>query len=62
MSVKQPLVIDYLDWPKFLLNPPLITSFQAGWSSIQLAHYSQPLIDFPEVSYSQHMIIIALGN
>ncbi|MBN3908073.1 MAG: hypothetical protein HWQ35_16400 [Nostoc sp. NMS1] len=62
MSVKQPLVIDYVDWPKLLQNPPLLTSFQSGWSSIHLAHYRQPSIDLPEVSDPQHMVIIALGH
>ncbi len=62
MSVKQPLVIDYIDWPKFLLNPPLLTSFQSGWNGIQLAHYCQPSIDLPEVSNPRHMIFIALGH
>lgn len=62
MSVKQPLVIDYVDWPKFLPNPPLLNSFQSGWSSIQLAHYCQPSIYLPELSTHRHMVIIVLGH
>lgn len=62
MSEKQPLVIDHVDLPKFLPNPPLLTSFQAGWSSIQLAHYCQQSVDLPEASSSQHMIFIVLGH
>lgn len=62
MSVKQPLVINYVDLPKFLPNPPLLTSFQAGWSSIQLAHYYQQSIDLPEALSSQHMIFVVLGH
>ncbi|MBD2516613.1 helix-turn-helix transcriptional regulator [Nostoc sp. FACHB-973] len=62
MSVKQPLVIDYVDWTKLMPNPPLVTSFQSGWSSIQLAHYRQPSIDLPEVSNPRHMVFIALGH
>jgi AraC family transcriptional regulator len=64
MDIKkyQPLMIDYVDWPKFLPNPPRLTSFQSGWSSIQLAHYCQPSIDLPEVSDPRHMVIIALGH
>ncbi len=31
MPTKQPLVIDHTDWPKFLLSPPLLISFQSGW-------------------------------
>ncbi|EKQ68321.1 DNA-binding domain-containing protein, AraC-type [Leptolyngbyaceae cyanobacterium JSC-12] len=62
MSAKQPLAIDCVDLPKFLPAPPLLTSFQAGWSSIQLAHYCQSSIDIPEVSSSQHIITISLGH
>jgi AraC family transcriptional regulator len=62
MSVGQPLAIDYVDWQKFLPNPPLLTSFQSGWSSIQLAHYRQPSMDVPEVSNPRHTIIIPLGH
>lgn len=62
MFVKQNLVIDYANWPKLLPNPPLLTSFQSGWSSIQLAHYCQPSFDFPEISSPQHMVFIALGH
>ncbi len=62
MSVKLPLEIDYVDWPKLMPNPPLLTSFQAGWSSIQLAHYRQPSVDLPEVSNPRHMVIIPLGH
>lgn len=61
MFTKQPLVIDYVDWPNTLSNPPLLTSFQSGWSNIQLAHYRQSLMNFPEISASQHMVIVPLG-
>jgi AraC family transcriptional regulator len=61
MAAKQPLVIDYVNWPKFLPNPPLLTSFQSGWSGIQLAHFRQPSVDLPELSNSQHIITIPLG-
>ncbi|MCY6489799.1 helix-turn-helix domain-containing protein [Leptolyngbya sp. GGD] len=62
MSVKQPLVIDYVDLPKSLPNPPLLTSFQAGWNNIQLAHYCQPSINFPEATTPQHLVTIPLGS
>ena len=62
MVAKQPLVIDYDDWPKFLPNPPLLTSFQAGWNGIQLTHFRQPAVDLPELSTSQHIITIPLGH
>lgn len=59
---KQPLVIDYGELPNLLPNPPLLNSFQAGWSGIQLAHYRQPSLDIPEVSNPQHSIAISLGH
>lgn len=59
---KQPLVIDHTDWPKFLLNPPLLTSFRSGWNGINLAHYRQPSIELPEASNPQHLIVIPLGD
>lgn len=62
MSAKQPLVIDCADWSKLMANPPLLTSFQSGWRSIQLAHFCQPSIDLPETSTPQHRVIIALGH
>jgi AraC family transcriptional regulator len=62
MSVKQPLVIDRMDWQKFMPNPPVLTSYQSGWSNILIEHYRQPLIDFPEVSNLQHVLIIPLGH
>jgi AraC family transcriptional regulator len=62
MSIRQPLVIDRFDSSRFLPNTPISTSFQSGWSSIHLAHYRQPLIDFPKISNAQHMITIPLGH
>lgn len=62
MSAKQPLAIDYVDWTKLMPKPPVVTSFQSGWSSIQLIHFRQPLIYLPEVSNSQHMVTIPLGH
>jgi AraC family transcriptional regulator len=62
VAAKQPLAVDYVDWPKFLPNPPLLTSFQSGWSGIQLAHFRQPSVDLPELSNSQHIITIPLGH
>jgi AraC family transcriptional regulator len=62
ISEQQPLVIDSVDWPKLMPSPPLLTSFQSDWSSIQLAHFRQPSIDLPEVSNLQHMVIIPLGH
>lgn len=62
MSIKQPLVVDYVDWTELMPVPPVLTSFQSGWSSIQLAHFHQPLGYLPEISNSQHLIIIPLGH
>ncbi|WP_448570535.1 AraC family transcriptional regulator [Trichothermofontia sp.] len=62
MSVDQPLAIDYADWPNLLTNLPLLTSFQSGWSSIQLAHYYQRSIDLTEVSNPWHIVIIPISH
>jgi AraC family transcriptional regulator len=62
MTVKQPLLIDYVDWLKLMPTPPFLTSFQSGWSGIQLVHYRQPLACLSEISNSQHLIIIPLGQ
>jgi AraC family transcriptional regulator len=61
MSRTQPLLINYADWPKLLPDAPLMTSFQSGWSGIQLAHFYQSSINLPEISNHEHMIIIPLG-
>lgn len=62
MSAKQPLVIDCVDWKKLMLCPPVLDSFQSGWSSIQLIHFRQPSLNLPEISNSQHIITIPLGH
>jgi AraC family transcriptional regulator len=62
MSEKQPLVVDCVEWAKLMPNPPVLTSFQAGWSSILLEHYCLPLMDLPEVSNLQHVVVIPLGH
>ncbi len=62
MPPRQPLVVDCEALPEILPNQPLLTSFQAGWSSIQLAHYRQPMMDWPEMSSPQHMVVIPLGH
>lgn len=62
MSAKQPLVINHTNWPDLLSNLPLLSSSQAGWSGIQLAHYRQLFVDTPEVSSSQHIVCIPLGH
>jgi AraC-like DNA-binding protein len=43
-------------------NPLLINSFQSGWSSIQLAHDCHLAIELPEISNSQHIVVIPLGK
>jgi AraC family transcriptional regulator len=62
MLVEQPPAISYANWTELLLDPPLLTSFQSGWRSIQLAHCCQSSINLPEVPSSQHMIFISLGH
>ena len=62
MLAKQPLMIDYVDWMRLMPNPPVLSSFSANWSNIQLAHYQLPTLDFPEISNTQNLIIIPLGH
>ncbi|PSN10247.1 AraC family transcriptional regulator [filamentous cyanobacterium CCP5] len=62
MTKNQPLITSYMDWTKLMPNPPLLTSFQANWSSIHLAHYRHPNLNFPEISNSQHILLIPLGH
>ncbi len=37
-------------------NPPLLTSQNSGWSSIQFAHFRQPALELPELISLQHII------
>jgi AraC family transcriptional regulator len=62
MSVKQSLVIDSMDWQKFMPNSPVLTSYQSGWSSLLLEHYRLPSMNLPEVSNLQHVVVIPLGH
>jgi AraC family transcriptional regulator len=62
MSRAQPLAVDYSDWQNLMPNPPVATSFQSGWNSIQLAHFRHPSTDFTEISSSQHVVLIPLGH
>jgi AraC family transcriptional regulator len=62
MSVEQPLVVDYADWQQILSRQPLLSSFQADWSSIQLAHCHLPSLELPEISNAQHLLTIPLGH
>jgi AraC family transcriptional regulator len=62
MAIKQPLTVDCFDWTKLMPNPPVSSSFQLGWSSIQLAHYRHPSLDLPEISNTQHVVLVPLGN
>ncbi|KAM3108836.1 helix-turn-helix domain-containing protein [Phormidesmis sp. 146-33] len=62
MPVEQLPMIDYVDWLKLMPNPPVLTSLQSSWNSIQLIHYCQPLACLSEISNSQHLIIIPLGH
>jgi AraC family transcriptional regulator len=62
MSEKQPLAVNYADWQKILSRQPILSSFQAGWSSIQLAHCHLPSIDLPEVSNAEHILTIPIGH
>ncbi|WAL58299.1 helix-turn-helix transcriptional regulator [Thermocoleostomius sinensis] len=62
MSEKQALVIDCVDLPKRMSDPPILTSFQAGWRDIQLAHYRNSWLNLPEISSPRHIVIIPIGH
>lgn len=62
MSEKQALVVDCVDLPKRMSDPPILTSFQAGWKDIQLAHYRNSWLNLPEVSSPRHIVIIPIGH
>lgn len=55
------LYVDYLQKDSTLPlipNPPLLTSEQSGWDSIQLAYYHEPAWELPENHSKQHIIFI----
>jgi AraC family transcriptional regulator len=62
MPSAHPLIVDCADLPQLLSNPPLLTSYQSGWSGIQLAHHRQTTIDLPEIANPQHIVIIPVGH
>jgi AraC family transcriptional regulator len=43
----------------FFPSPPLLTSYQAGWQSVQLAHFKQNGFDLPEIKSNFHVIVMA---
>lgn len=58
MLAEQTLIVDCADLPEILPHLPLLTSDQAGWSGIQLAHHYQPAWELPEMAGSQHIVHI----
>ncbi|MDX2242155.1 MAG: AraC family transcriptional regulator [Leptolyngbyaceae cyanobacterium bins.302] len=62
MPSAHPLIVDCADLSHILSNPPLLTSYQSGWSGIQLAHHRQTAIDLPEIANPQHIVIIPVGH
>ena len=43
-------------------HAPLLSSYQAVWQGIHLAHYHQPTWGIPEIVTSQHIVAILLTN
>jgi AraC family transcriptional regulator len=43
----------------FFPSPPLLTSYQAGWKSVQLSHFKQNGFDSPEFTSNVHVIVMA---
>jgi AraC family transcriptional regulator len=60
-TLESPLTVDYSQenaTAPLLPHPPLLTSYQSNWHGIQLAHHRQPAWELPELSGSQHIIVI----
>jgi AraC family transcriptional regulator len=61
MSAEKALTIDYSqgeETSKFVSHPLLLSSHQAGWKNIHLAHYQLPAGEIPEISSLQHTIVL----
>ncbi|MBD2463793.1 helix-turn-helix transcriptional regulator [Oscillatoria sp. FACHB-1407] len=61
MQIQTPLDLDYFQegaTTPLLPNPPVLTSHNVGWNNIQLAFHRQPSWEIPEVSGSQHIIVL----
>ncbi|MEH2245674.1 AraC family transcriptional regulator [Nostoc sp.] len=60
MPEEKALTIDYSqkDAASTFAPKPLLSSQQAGWRNIHLAHYQLPAIEVPEIYNVQHVIVI----
>jgi AraC family transcriptional regulator len=61
MSEVQPLPIQSFQddaSAQLLAQPPLLNSYQLGWSNICLEQHLQPAWELPEISLTQHMLIL----
>ncbi len=47
---------------QILPREPLLSSYQAGWQGIHLAHYYMPSWEIPEIITFQHIVAILLTN
>lgn len=60
MPEEKALTIDYSqeDAASRFAPKPLLSSHQAGWKNIHLAHYQLPTMEVPEIYNLQHVIVI----
>jgi AraC family transcriptional regulator len=63
MSDAKPLRVDFSQeyaTAPLVPNSPLLTSYEAEWKGIHLAHHHQPSWELPELSGSQHTIVLPI--
>ncbi|MDJ0595353.1 MAG: AraC family transcriptional regulator [Pleurocapsa sp. MO_226.B13] len=65
MSSAKPITVNPFQqgaMSQIMPHAPLLSSYQAGWQGIHLAHYHQPAWGIPEIITSQHIVAILLTN
>jgi AraC family transcriptional regulator len=65
MPSKKSLALDYSQRDStstFAPKPLLLSSQQAGWKNIHLAHYQMPATEIPEIYGLQHVIVMPFWN
>lgn len=65
MPEEQQLNIDLTQetvWQQLVLDSPMLSSYKAGWDSINLAYHRQPAHELPECCFAQHIITICAGQ
>ncbi len=65
MSAAKPIAVNPFQegaMSQILPREPLVSSYQASWKGIHLAHYLQPSWEIPEHYISQHIVSISARN